>query len=88
MFELIDLKITALETQKVLSMLSRNEAGIRRTPEQIISVILNTVIKDNNILNAIANLNGKVTEKTIKIPLSSLGEHWLSSLKKLIQLLK
>ncbi len=88
LFELIDLKITALETQKVLSMLSRNEAGIRRTPEQIISVILNTVIKDNNILNAITNLNGKVTEKTIKIPLSSLGEHWLPNLKKLIQLLK
>jgi transcription-repair coupling factor (superfamily II helicase) len=88
LFELIDLKITALETQKVVSMLSRNEAGIRRTPEQIISVILNTVVKDSNILNAISNLNGKITEKTIKIPLSALGEHWLSSLKKVIQLLK
>ena len=88
LFELIDLKITALETQKVLSMLSRNEAGIRRTPEQVISIILNTVIKDNNILTTINNLNGKITEKTIKIPLSSLGEHWLPNLKKIIQLLK
>ncbi len=88
LFALIDLKITALETQKILSILARNEAGLRQTPTQVISIILNTVVKDNNILNAINNLNGKITEKTIKIPLSELGDPWLPRLKKLIQLLK
>jgi len=71
-----------------LSILSRNEAGIRRTPEQIISIILNTFIKDQNILTAVDNVGGKVSDKTIKLPLSALGEHWLARLKKLLRLLK
>lgn len=88
LFELIDLKITALETQKVLSMLSRNEAGIRRTPEQIINIILNTFVKDANIIAAVENVGGRISDKTIKIPLSNLSDNWLAKLKKLLQLLK
>lgn len=88
LFELIDLKITALSTQKILAMMSRNEAGIRRVPEQIISINLNTFIKDANIITTIENMGGRITDKMVKIPLSALGDPWLPNLKKIIKLLK
>lgn len=88
LFELVDLKITALSTQKILALMSRNEAGIRRIPEQTISINLNTFIKDANVVATIENLSGRITDKTVKIPLSSLGDPWLPNLKKIIKLLK
>jgi len=88
LFELMDLKITALATQKITLIMSKNEGGIRQIPEQIITIGLNTIIKDKNVLGALENLGSRLSEKTIKIPLSKLGENWLASLKKLIQLLK
>ena len=88
LFDLMDLKITALATQKITSIMAKNEGGIRQIPEQIITVSLNTIVKDKNILAALENLGARLSEKTIKIPLSKLGGVWLPSLKKLLQLLK
>ncbi|MFH1088380.1 MAG: transcription-repair coupling factor [Patescibacteria group bacterium] len=88
LFELMDLKITALSTQKITSIMAKNEGGIRQIPEQIITISINTIIKDKSILATLENLGTKLSEKTIKIPLSKLGTNWLASLKNLIQLLK
>ncbi|MEA1909597.1 MAG: transcription-repair coupling factor [Patescibacteria group bacterium] len=88
LFKLVDLKLIALETQKVLSIMARNESEIRQKPKQILNIQINTAITDKNILTAIEKLSGKIHENNIKIPMKSFSEKWLTNLKKFIKIIK
>jgi len=89
LFDLLKLKLVALETQKIISVIARNTAHSgSKTPKYIITITLTSVLKDKNVLEALHNTGAQINDNTIKLPLTVVGSNWIEGIKKIIKLIK
>jgi len=88
LFDLLKLKLLALETQKITSIVARNIASSSKPVEYLCNIMLTIVIKDKNIVGTLENIGAKVSDNLIKLPLNAIGPNWVDGLKKVINLLK
>ena len=89
LLDLLKLKLAALETQKITSIITHNIASSgSKTPEYIINITLTSALKDKNVLKALHNAGVQITDNTIKLPLTAVGNNWIEGIKKIIKLIK
>lgn len=89
LFDLLKLKLAALETQKITSVITHNIAPSgSKTPEYIINITLTSALKDKNVLKALHNAGVQIIDNTIKLPLTAVGNNWIAGIKKIIKLIK
>lgn len=89
LFALLKLKLAALETQKISSIIARNIAPSgSKAPEYIANIALATMIKNKNIITALKATGAKLSGNLIKLPLSVVGDDQIEGIVKIINLLK
>ncbi|MBN2585479.1 transcription-repair coupling factor [Patescibacteria group bacterium] len=88
LFDLLKLKLLALDTQKINSIIARNIAPSNKPVEYLCNIMLTNVLKDKNVIGALENIGAKVSDNLVKLPLAGLGANWVDGLKKVINLLK
>ncbi|MBU1083281.1 transcription-repair coupling factor [Patescibacteria group bacterium] len=89
LFDLLHLKLFALKSQKVQSIVARNIApsGVK-VPVYLATITLVIPIKDMDVLKALTKTGFKCDGRSIQVPLAALGNNWIEGIKKIIGLLK
>lgn len=89
LFQLLGLKLTALNTQKIKSMIAKNTAPSgSKTPKYVININLISKIEDKNVISALSKFEAKIIDDNIQLPLSAIGDNWIEGIKKIIKLIK
>lgn len=89
LFDLLQLKLFALESQKVQSIVARNTAPSgSKMPSYLVTITLAMPIKEPEVVKALVKNGFRCDEKLIQVPLTALGNDWIEGIKKIISLLK
>lgn len=89
LFQLLDLKLTALNTQKIKSMIAKNTAPSgSKAPKYIVNINLTSPIEDKNVISALSKFEAKIINNNIQLPLATIGDNWLEGIKKITKLIK
>lgn len=89
LFELLKLKLIALESQKISSIIAKNIAPSgSRQPEYMVNLALATPIKEKAKIDNLKRVGASVIDQQIKIPLAKVGDNWIEGIKKIIALIQ
>jgi len=89
LFDLLQLKLFALETQIIQSIVARNTAPSgSKVPVYLVTIMLAVPMKDQEVIKALSKSGFRCDGKLIQVPLTALGSDWIEGIKKIIGLLK
>ncbi|OGB74548.1 transcription-repair coupling factor [candidate division Kazan bacterium RBG_13_50_9] len=89
LFDLLKLKLDALSTQKISSIIARNIAPSGSpAPEHVANIALISPLKDKNVIAALKSIGIKLADNLLKVPLAAVDGDWIGGIGKIIKLLK
>ena len=87
LFKIFELKLNALETQKISSIIAKKDSSIKsKTPQYILEIGLISKLEDENIINVLKNIKAEVSTTLIKLPLSANSGEWIGEINKIVNL--